>query len=915
MKKKLITLCSLIVITFTAFSVICYWQVRTRLPELLKMALESARAKGIDISFQQMVPPQDAVLDLRELKLRGQALPVAVSADSIKVRISIRPSLRPLSITLAINHPSIMAQEMEKPQEIERVSNQPSQKPPALLATALLLCQLRIDVSDLEAVPWGIKKAHGSISTRDLSFSWSNWPSLTIEQHLELVSLTHPKLSLLPKMTSEGLTTFQYPTLTMTKTNTSIGPIQIRTEGKYDLITQKWNLDLEMPKISFNPSELSQLATAIEGLKSAQGSIYFRLSSQGLGSDLNSVYSDGELKADQVNLEINRKDLAGNVALNISTTFAKKDALVIDSNFNLNLDDSLILIENKFKKPRKTPLNAHLTISGKNDQFLIQNGELNFNNLAAKFKGSILNGPKVSTKIDVSVAKTSLSGWEQFVPSLTDVKASGFFQGDITYAGTLDNWKLATIDLALKAKDIEFPILKDWISNKELTLSGSTKINTETKISISQGSLRTMTTNTDLNFTQNQIAFSDMFSKPSGVPLSAKVNVKSSATEAQIQDSSIVLGAVHGTLNGKISNFLNPVAQLKLKTAAVPCKELLPFSPLLKEYPVRLIRGTVETNGSVSGPLLSKTTLPVIKLDATIAKLDFDYQTDTKSSVLEVRELQGKLGSTFGANGLSEIKLDPFNFRLFQGELGMKLSCKGPLSSTKCTQRLDIKHLAADRALEFMSPKSKGLVRGKIDSHFEGEFTGLNSDAVKKTLVGAGSVTLHDGEFMAVNLIEKPIESLKKLPLISNMVHHNVNNQPIKQTTANFQFKDGKTVFSDLKMSSPYFDLSSKVLTIDTDQNLFAKLNWIPKESALGRQVVDMLKDESGTPSVPLTVSGPLTQPVVSIDEGIIQARLANHAKKVAEAAANRGLSDFKNKVGNSIEKQLKKGIEGLFKR
>ncbi|NBX68097.1 MAG: hypothetical protein EBR01_03915 [Proteobacteria bacterium] len=917
MKKKMLIICSVVALVITTLSTIGYWQLKNRLPQLLELTMKAARAKGVSISFQQVVPPQGAIIDLKNLKISGKTLGLSAHIDSLKLQTSWKPSFPPLSLTLLLHHPVILKSTnydtIETDQEVADPST--AQPPPSWLAAVLIVCPIKISVTDLEALPWGLKKASGSVTTKDLSLSWSEGANWTLLQHVEVTEWAEPKLSIVPTITTDGLIALQPHQASMSKTTVAVGPFKIQASGKYDLKNQKWALDLEMPTISFRPTELSPFAAAVKGLKSAEGSVYFRLSSQGLGSDPNSIYSDGELRAEKVSITTERDDVEGKINLNLSSNFSKKESLVIDADLDINLDDSSLTVEKKFRKPRKTPLNGHFSITGKNDQFLIQNGKINFNNLMATFKGSVLNGPKLSTKIDTSIAKTSLKGWEQFIPSLTNVRTAGYFEGDISYSGTIDNWKQATIDLSMKAKDVEVPILKDWLGKNDLSISGIARVDSETRISISQGALKTLLTDTALNLSDNQIVYSDVFSKTAGTPMSAKLNIKSNAQDAQIKNGAFVLGPLHGSIEGKITDLTDPKAQLKLRFGNVAIKDLVALSPMMKDSSLRILTGELSSTTTITGPLLSKETAPTVKLDASLSKADINWAAEPNQNPLEMRNIRGHLSSTANASGMTELKMDAVELKVFNGTLGMKMQCKGGLSDSRCSNQITVRHLAADKAIEFMSPKSAGLVKGKIDSEFSSDFRGFKPEGVQKTLVGKGRFTLTDGEFNTINLIEKPLENLKKVPIISNLINNNVRNQPIKQTTGEFEIREGKTVFSQIKMTSPYFDLTSPSLTVDMNKNISAKMNWIPKESILSRSALDIIRDDSGRPSVPIIIQGPANSPSITVDEAYLQSRLTNYTKRAAETQAKRGLSDLKNKVENSIQQQFKKGIEGLFRK
>ncbi len=917
MKKKLFLFISISIVSSGLLLSLGYWQLKSKLPTLLKMVLAEAHTKGINVSFQQVIPPQDSLLDLTQVKISGQNSTYSVTVDSLKIKTSLKPKWPPIALSILLNHPTILTNtnlpNIESP-PLERKPDE-TRKNPRWLAAALLMAHFKLELIDIEALPWGIKKTDFSISTNGISLGKGPLPLLQAEHRLHIKDFSSSKLPTLPNILITGAVNYEHPAAHFLTTKVSIGPVTLQASGKYDISSTKWNLDVEIPQSNIKQVDLLKQNSSIKGLKSAEGTIYLKASSQGLGSEINSIYTEGELRAEKVKLFMESPKITGPISIDINSTFKKTAALIFNGSLDLNLDDSSLLIENKFRKPAKIPLNAHLKISGNNEEYRIEEGNIKFHNLKTDIQGIVLNGPKITTRLQASIGTTSLQGWEQFIPSLLNIKTQGDIEGNLTYSGAINDWKSASVELNIKAKDVEVPMAKEWISNKEVSLSGTAKLNSDTQISYSQGALKTLNTNTQLNLTESKFGYSDLFVKPNGTPMSAHLIISSTTKEAQVKNSTLVLGPIRGTIQGKIANFSAPVAQLKLQTSPLEAKEALFLSPILKATQIKIIRGTLTSKASLTGPLLSKEKLPNINIETQINRLSLDYPQESSVKPLHIRDMQGLLSSTLASGGLTQLKLEPLSLKVFNGTLLMKLDCKGDIKTARCDQKVDVTQLAADQFLEFMSPKAKGLVSGKLTADIDGQFTGLSLETLKKSITGKGTFLLSEGQFNTINLIEKPLESLKKLPIIANLINQAPRNQAIKETHGHFELKDGKIIFSNLKMNSPYFDLISPMATLDMDQKIYSKISWIPKEILISRNVLEMIRDEKGKPSISVIIQGNISQPSISLDENALQYRLTNYAKQIAEEKANRAISNLKKKYGNEMQERLKKSFGGIFKK
>jgi hypothetical protein len=192
--------------------------------------------------------------------------------------------------------------------------------------------------------------------------------------------------------------------------------------------------------------------------------------------------------------------------------------------------------------------------------------------------------------------------------------------------------------------------------------------------------------------------------------------------------------------------------------------------------------------------------------------------------------------------------------------------------------------------------------------------SGMTPEEIKKSTKGGGNFALNDGEIKTLKLSQKPLEALKAVPAFSGSIQKTAWEEKLQKIAGAFSVQDGKILLSNMILQSGPFDAETSQVSLDFDQNISAKLAWIPKESLISGGTLEMLKDEKGRPSIPLSISGNIKSPKVSLDGDVVQDRLKQYAMRKLEAEKNRVVEEAKQKAQQEIQNQLKSGLQGLFK-
>jgi hypothetical protein len=917
MKKRIIIFTTASVLTLMGIAFAGYWYAKISIPTLVTEALNKSRALGFTISFEQQVPPKGALLDLKQIKIENNNFAYLGTIDSLKLKASLRAAWPLINFRLELNKPKITIDPKKRTPSSESTEPKTIQKQsfPFWIATIPSLANLEIIASDLEATPWGIVKADLELSTERISITQNGVKQIDIKHQIFIKELSLPKLRNFPGFSLSGKVKYTSPIAYITDTSMGLGPIRLQTFGKYDLSSQKWNLDIEIPESNFSEIALPKSRTAISWVKSAEGKVSFKATSQGLGMDLNSINSEGELRAENLKLAVEHPIISGTVTGNINTKFRKAEDSTLAAYLDLNLDEASIQKDNQFKKPAGIPLNGKFKISGKDQEFQIEQGEFRFNNLNSRINGTFINGPKMTSRLKASVAPTSLDGWEKFFPSLPGIKTTGSLEGGIFYSGTAEDWRAASVELNLKAKNIQIPLLKDLFQQKNLSLSGITKINSETKLLLSEGQLKTLETDTSIDLKETNLGYSDFFMKPKGTPMSADLVIKSSSKEASFKNSYLKLGPIVATLKGNITDFSAPVARLKIETNGVQAKEIAEFIPILKTDPLNVSEGILKTTVSIDGPLLSKNSMPAVSIENLFKSLALDYNSKDLPKPVRISALSGTVFASKTKDRQTSLRTNSIKFNSFGGNWVLQGFCSGDDKSLRCNPKINLSGVDIERLIPLVSPKSDGMITGKLKANINSQFTGLSESEIKKSISASGSFSLYEAKFKTLKLAQKPLEALNKIPGLSGFLSKANWDSTVKETSGYFTYKEGSTVLTHVQMNSQYFDLFAPMTVIDADQNISSKPLWTPKETLVDRKILDAIRGENGKSSLPLLVQGKSSEPSITLDEAFIQSKLSQYTRLLSPEKSQKLLLDLKKRFGTGLKDALKNGLSGFMKK
>jgi hypothetical protein len=218
--------------------------------------------------------------------------------------------------------------------------------------------------------------------------------------------------------------------------------------------------------------------------------------------------------------------------------------------------------------------------------------------------------------------------------------------------------------------------------------------------------------------------------------------------------------------------------------------------------------------------------------------------------------------------------------RAWNGLVTSSVVWDGQNPKPKLKQTLKTKGVEANSFLSSLSPEYGGIFHGKLDTEFEFVSEGADVQDWKQTLTGKGRYLLTDGEFTTVRFSKKPLDSLRKNPLLAQFITKTEWQERVNNLNGSFRIENGKVSLDNFVLHSNLFDLVSTAATIDFDQNIAARLAWFPKEGVISQDLFDALRDENGVASIPLFMTGSMRSPNLAPDYAVLEPRLKTYAQR-----------------------------------
>ncbi|MFN2444968.1 MAG: AsmA-like C-terminal region-containing protein [Vicinamibacterales bacterium] len=336
---------------------------------------------------------------------------------------------------------------------------------------------------------------------------------------------------------------------------------------------------------------------------------------------------------------------------------------------------------------------------------------------------------------------------------------------------------------------------------------------------------------------------------------------------------------------GEITSLTGPVATLALEAGELDFDRLLTF---LSEFAAGAA-GQAFGRGQNRPAEARASDLPSTKTNLTITIA----ADKARSSGLVLDKLSGTARVT--SHGAT---LDPVGFGLFGGRYDGRLdvTLDGGVPRFEAKASLTQVDMAALAAFAGSADTISGQLSGRMD------LIGSGSDlaAALDSASGRARVDLANGAIRNLNLVRNVVVATSgRADAMSRATSANAGGERFSRLGATLAIADGQARTSDLRLESPDVELNASG-SLALDGRAIALAGLVQLSQALSNEAGrDLLRyaAEGGRVSVPVTLTGSLSEPAVRVD-------ITDLTKRA-----------IRNKAAEEVNKALQRNLGSLFKR
>lgn len=603
-KKKIISLFTFISFVFFIGLFSAFFYLKTHLKDLLGIAQKALQKQNISFTFETVESPSVGLsLVLGKPGIQGSTLPISLQAERLSISLGVSPSWPPLALKMEFTKTEILTHSAVLPSATPPTAIPTDSGVLKILGSLAPLFQFKVNIEDLTAISFGIEHLSLKAQASGFRLSPTGLHHFRVDHDLSIQKISQAPWLL--GLHTKGTFTYHDGIITSTDLHAGVGPFLVHINALYDLHSQNWSSKLSIPKAALSQTSQAVNLKALNWVKPESGEVFANIEASGLGSDTKSIRTKGTIRLENASADLTHPSAKGKVSLSLYSTFSKETEWILDVKTNVDMTELGIVHEDTFSKERGIPLRFSANIKGNEDVLSFPAAEVFFHNLHASSEGTYSEKAK-SLNIRFKVSPTSLAGWEKFFPKYSNIHTQGNLEMEGAFNGELAHWEKGTLNLNLNAQKVKIPLLKSWVSRKDLQLEGIVDLTSLTKLELSQSAIRSLSTQTEIDLKETTVSYSEMFYKKQGTPLAANLLLQSSANKAEIRKADLLLGTIRANARGTVDNFSNPSVNLKVETVPFNLIELLSFLPSAKSKAVTQVQGMVGIKANLMGPLLSK---------------------------------------------------------------------------------------------------------------------------------------------------------------------------------------------------------------------------------------------------------------------------------------------------------------------
>lgn len=602
MTKKQTLIGISLLLLLTSLSGLLIWTKSQLSQTTLNLILRSTQRFGVLINFDRKFPQKKTTLELQNITFQTKKSHLIGKVDHLTLTPKIKLSWHPIKIVAIADQLNIS--ESESVVSAASLNEKPAHLIDSVFGLFLPLITLELQIKKLEIVPLKIQEAELTTNIDNPALIADNLPNVRLNYQLSINKWRVSQATLAPSCSSSGIVTFNKRTLFLSSAKLNLGFLGMTAEGKYDLETDKWALETDIPAQDINKQLMKDLKRSFPEIAHAEGRVSFHASSQGLGADIKTINSEGFGALEKIKIQLDHPKAKGIAEIQFYSDFKVSESSESNTQILINLDNLNLPIGSDWLKRPGIPLRVGLNLIGKEQKWELQNGTVQFNNLATLLTGSFLNGPKITAKIKCEVQPTDVTGWDKLFVNPTSGTTQGEIQGVATYEGPIDSWRTSNFHLALKTKDLHIPVSQLSFFPKNLNASGLVKINSSSRLGWHQGHLNDFESQLSLDLQQSALSYLSYFSKPLGTQSEISGSLKGSDQKLKVLLSRFEIGSIRTKGEGTIALKPQPTIDFTGVVSPYSAKLLNSFSPFLHDKKLTFSDGYLSHRIKMSGPIL-----------------------------------------------------------------------------------------------------------------------------------------------------------------------------------------------------------------------------------------------------------------------------------------------------------------------
>ncbi len=625
----------------------------------------------------------------------------------------------------------------------------------------------------------------------------------------------------------------------------------------------------------------------------------------------------------------------------------------------VSLGSALLKYQDVLDKPPQIPLQFSAQGTLNETQVQISLARLDLATISATADGWIALAPNNLSQIKVSLAPSSLTGLERFIPSARSTPLQGTVAGALQIEGSLhDPEKFKAQVRGLKVSDLFATLAVD---RKDVKIVGPLRGHLEVDASLTGDSVEAALGKLSLDLTGLQIKSTGIFQKPSAATLKLQSNIRKVESGIQLDSTALELASSQLLVSGLIRNPKRPHAQLEIQIPQVDLKQISEFYQPLAPFGLEglaqarfkvegtwdralgVMKSPIQLTGALSGRIkkisthsflspaieTSNQTAPENKIkDAGSSQNKKSEPNSARSFVertpllerlrvtysvtideLEHLELVGKKLNINGSVDRGAVAFTIAAGSLFGGSAELKAQAALFDGNTPVKFQTATKGLRIEQLLDWASPNWKGTVAGQLT----GSLTGVAPYVLQPALLERISVQ-GQAEVASATLATLPLQTLisdrlKSIPGVVQSIKM-PSIVPTGQISSKFSFEGGKVDFLELvnrHSDGTEVSLKGRIgLDKSMDMTGDAKLASVNVEGPFRKAN----SDGQGRLIVPLVLKGTLTSPSLEIVDSALKVML----QKTAEYEAKKAAAQLQQKAQDEVKKQAEEATKRIKK-